>query len=56
MGLSFVKKIYKPVLDGIGWPGDVKKIALKIDKIKKLGFNPEMNSRKATRKAAIKNS
>ena len=35
MGLSTVKKIYKPVLNGIGWPGDVKKIALKIDKIKK---------------------
>jgi len=47
MGLSIVKKKYKPVQHGIGWPGDVKKIALKIDKIKKLGFKPEMNSREA---------
>jgi len=49
MGLNNVKKIYKPVLHGVGWPGDVKKIALKIDKIKKLGFKPAMNSREAVR-------
>jgi UDP-glucose 4-epimerase len=48
-GLNNVKKIYKPVLHGIGWPGDVKKIALKIDKIKKLGIKPTMNSREAVR-------
>ena len=54
MGLSIVKKIYKPVLHGIGWLGDVKKIALKIDKIKKLGFKPEMNSREAIRTTAKK--
>ena len=49
MRLSNVKKIYKPVLHGVGWPGDVKKIALKIGKIKKLGFKPTMNSREAVR-------
>jgi UDP-glucose 4-epimerase len=49
MGLSSVKKVYKPVLHGVGWPGDVKRIALKIDKIKKLGFKPAMNSREAVR-------
>jgi UDP-glucose 4-epimerase len=49
MGLSNVKKVYKPVLHGVGWPGDVKKIALKIDKIKRLGFKPVMNSREAVR-------
>jgi len=49
MGLNNVKKIYKPVLHGIGWPGDVKKIALKIDKIKRLGIKPTMNSREAVR-------
>jgi hypothetical protein len=27
MGLNNVKKIYKPVLHEVGWPGDVKKIA-----------------------------
>ncbi len=49
MGLSNVKKVYKPVLHGVGWPGDVKRIALKIDKIKKQGFKPAMNSREAVR-------
>jgi UDP-glucose 4-epimerase len=49
MGLSNVRKIYKLVLHGVGWPGDVKRIALKIDKIKKLGFEPVMNSREAVR-------
>jgi UDP-glucose 4-epimerase len=49
MGLSNVKKICKPVLHGVGWPGDVKRIALKIGKIKRLGFKPAMNSREAVR-------
>jgi len=40
MGLSNVKKVYKPVLHGVGWPRDVKRIALKIDKTKKLEFRP----------------
>jgi len=52
MGLSNVKKTYKPVLHGVGWPGDVKKIALKIDKVKGLGFKPIMNSRVAVRVTA----
>jgi hypothetical protein len=49
MGLSNVEKIYKLVLHGVEWPGDVKKIALKIDKIKKLGFKPAISSREAVR-------
>jgi UDP-glucose 4-epimerase len=49
MGLTGVKKVYKPVLHGVGWPGDVKKIALKIEKIKRLGYKPRMSSREATR-------
>jgi len=49
MGLNNVKKIYKPVLHGVGWPGDVKKIALKIDKIKRLGFEPMLGSRDAVK-------
>jgi UDP-glucose 4-epimerase len=48
-GLNNMKKIHKPVLHGIGWLGDVKKIALKIDKIKRLGIKPAMNSREAVR-------
>jgi UDP-glucose 4-epimerase len=53
MGLNDVKKTYKPVLHGIGWPGDVKRVALKIDKVKKLGFKPTMNSREAVRTTVI---
>jgi len=54
MGLTNVKKTYKPVLHGVGWPGDVKKIALKIDKIKRLGFKSLLNSKEAV-KLATKN-
>ena len=42
------------MLHGVGWLGDVKKIALKIDKVKKLGFKPTMNSREAVRAATRK--
>jgi len=49
MDLAAVEKIYKPVLHGVGWPGDVKKIALKIDKLKELGFHPRRNSTEAVR-------
>jgi UDP-glucose 4-epimerase len=52
MGLTNVKKTYKPVLHGVGWPGDVKKIALKIDELKQLGFKPKVNSREAVRLTA----
>jgi len=53
MGLKDVEKVYKPVLHGVGWPGDVKRIALKIDKIKTLGFNPKMKSREAIVKTTV---
>ena len=53
MGSSNVKKVYKPVLHGVGWPGDVKRIALKIEKLKTLGFKPKLNSRDAVYKTAI---
>ena len=49
MGLNAVKKTYKPVLHGVGWLGDVKRIALKIEKIRRLGFKPILNSREAVR-------
>jgi UDP-glucose 4-epimerase len=52
MGLKGVRKKYKPVLHGVGWPGDVKRIALKIDKLKSIGFKPRMSSREAVRTAA----
>jgi UDP-glucose 4-epimerase len=54
MGLTGVKKVYKPVLHGVGWPGDVKKIALKIEWIKRLGYKPHMSSREAIRVSACK--
>jgi UDP-glucose 4-epimerase len=49
MGLNNVRKIYKSVLYGVGWPGDVKRIALKMEKIKRLGFRSAKNSRGAIR-------
>jgi len=33
------------MLHGVGWSGDVKRVALKIDEIKRLGFSLRMNSR-----------
>jgi UDP-glucose 4-epimerase len=52
MGLQGVKRIYKPVLHGVGWPGDVKRIALKIERLKSLGWKPRLGSRKAVAEAA----
>ncbi|MCS7367596.1 MAG: SDR family NAD(P)-dependent oxidoreductase [archaeon YNP-WB-062] len=49
IGISNIKRIYKPILHGIGWLGDVKKVALKIEKLKALGFKPTMSSREAIR-------
>jgi len=53
MGFMNVKKVYKPVLHGVGWPGDVKRIALRIDRLKQLGFTPKLNSREAVKITAI---
>ena len=47
LDLYNLKIIYKPVLHGVGWPGDVKKIALDITKIKKIGYKPKYKSIKA---------
>jgi UDP-glucose 4-epimerase len=51
MGLQGVKRIYKPVLHGVGWPGDVKRIALKIERLKSLGWRPRLGSREAVAEA-----
>jgi UDP-glucose 4-epimerase len=40
------------VLHGVGWPGDVKKIALKIERIRRLDYKPRMSSREAVRATA----
>ena len=50
MGLKNVSYLYKPIAHGVGWLGDVKNIALSIDKIKDLGFKPTMSSREAVRR------
>ncbi|WP_440059964.1 SDR family NAD(P)-dependent oxidoreductase [Thermogladius sp. 4427co] len=50
IGLGNVKIRYKPIAHGIGWPGDVKRIALKIDKLRSIGFNPRFNSRQSVRR------
>jgi len=52
MELSNVRRIYKPLLHGVGWLGDVKRIALKIDKLRALGFRSHMNSREAVKTTA----
>ena len=44
LGIRDAKIIYKPMLHGIGWPGDVKYIALNIAKLAKIGFKPSMGS------------
>jgi len=53
LGFINVKRVYKPMLHGVGWPGDVKRIALKIDKLKHLGFSPKLNSRESVKIATI---
>lgn len=52
MGLKDVKYTYRPVLHGVGWPGDVKQIALAINRLKRLGWKPRMRSREALSDAA----
>jgi UDP-glucose 4-epimerase len=54
VGLNNVRKVYRPVLHGVGWLGDVKRVALRIDKLKALGFKPSMGSREAVRATAKK--
>jgi len=53
LGLKDVKYAYKPVEHGVGWRGDVKNVSLSIDKIKNIGFKPQLNSTEAMRKTAL---
>jgi UDP-glucose 4-epimerase len=52
MGLKGVNRVYKPILHGVGWAGDVKQVRLDVGKIRKLGWKPAMNSRESARSAA----
>lgn len=47
MGLGRVARRYKPHAHGIGWPGDVKRVVMRVDKIVGLGWRPRMGSREA---------
>jgi UDP-glucose 4-epimerase len=40
MGLTGLRRVYEPILHGVGWPGDVKRVALKIERLKALGLSP----------------
>ena len=52
MGLKKVKLAFTGgVNGGRGWIGDVKNMLLDISKIKSLGWNPDLNSKQAIRKA-----
>lgn len=53
IGLEDVDYVYRPVGQGVGWRGDVKNIALSINKIKDFGFKPLLNSTEAVRKTAM---
>lgn len=45
--------IFKPMLHGVGWLGDVKRIALKVDRIKSLGWRPRFDSMRAIEMTAV---
>jgi UDP-glucose 4-epimerase len=44
MKLTNVKMLHKPLAHGIGWLGDVKRVALRIDRLKDIGFKPRLGS------------
>jgi len=46
MGLNNVEKTYKPIAHGIGWLGDVKRVALRLDKLRSIGFKPKHTIKK----------
>jgi UDP-glucose 4-epimerase len=52
MGFQNVEFKFKGgVDDGRGWKGDVKNMLLDINRLKSLGWKPELNSKQAIRKA-----
>lgn len=52
MGLVNVQYLFTGGVDGgRGWKGDVKFMLLSIDKLRKLGWKPKLNSRRAVEKA-----
>ena len=51
MGLSPEYRWTGGVMGGRGWVGDVKKMLLSVDKLAALGWQPQMSSREAIRRA-----
>jgi UDP-glucose 4-epimerase len=52
MGLKNVQYVFTGGVDeGRGWKGDVKVMLLSIERLKKLGWKPKLNSRQAVEKA-----
>ena len=48
--INNIKKIFTGGIDGgRGWIGDVKKMLLDIEKVKKLGWSPQLNSEESIR-------
>lgn len=48
LGLKNTTRVmYRPILHGVGWPGDVKKILLDVTKLINTGWRPTMGSREA---------
>jgi len=59
MGLDGVEYSYTGGIDGRGWRGDVKLMLLSIEKIKRLGWSPELGSASALKvavRALLENS
>jgi len=52
LGLSNIKYVFESYLGGIGWLGDVKKIALSVSKMRSVGWRPRYDSKTAVELAA----
>jgi UDP-glucose 4-epimerase len=50
LGLKNVRYVFSNKFNGRGWKSDMKLMQLSIDKIKKLGWKPEYNSKQAVEK------
>jgi UDP-glucose 4-epimerase len=53
LGLNAVEYSFKPAPHGVGWVGDVKRIALAIDRIGAHNFKPTLTSKEAVQKTVI---
>jgi UDP-glucose 4-epimerase len=42
MELNDIKTTHRPVALGVGWLGDIKRMAQRIDRLKSIGFKPRL--------------